>query len=69
MDTDPNGLSARKAEVLAHVCAGDTNGEIARALFISVNTVETYVRELLVHTGCGNRTQLAVWGAQHGYIK
>ena len=69
MKTDVHGLSTRKAEVLALVCTGATNGEIADALFVSVNTVETHVRELLVFTRCRNRTQLAAWGAQSGYAK
>lgn len=60
---DPNaavlGLTVREREVLAHVAAGRTYGEIARALMISEKTVSTHISHLLAKTGSANRVELA----------
>ena len=44
-------LSAREREVLECLVAGMTRQEVARALFISPNTVRTHVRNLLKQAG------------------
>ena len=41
------GLTARELEVLAHLVDGETNREIADALFISVKTAGTHVTSIL----------------------
>ena len=57
------GLTARELEVLAHLVDGETNREIANALFISVKTAGTHVtsilRKLDAHTR-GEAAALAV---------
>ncbi len=53
------GLTAREREVLAHVVAGRTYGEIARELVISQKTVSVHVSNLLRKTGTANRVELA----------
>ena len=53
------GLTAREREVLEHVVAGRTYGEIARALFVSEKTVSSHVSNLLRKTGASNRVELA----------
>jgi DNA-binding CsgD family transcriptional regulator/tetratricopeptide (TPR) repeat protein len=57
------GLTARELEVLAHLVDGETNREIAEALFISVKTAGTHVtsilRKLDAHTR-GEAAALAV---------
>lgn len=55
----PTGLTAREREVLAHIVAGRTYGEIARALFLSEKTVSSHVSNLLRKTGAANRVDLA----------
>ena len=52
-------LTGREREVLAHVAAGRTYGEIARALMISEKTVSTHISHLLAKTGSANRVELA----------
>jgi DNA-binding CsgD family transcriptional regulator len=52
------GVTPREAEVLAQVAAGHSNREIARALHLSVRTVEKHVERLLMKTG-HSRSELA----------
>ena len=53
------GLTAREREILAHLVAGRTYGEIARELVISEKTVSVHVSNLLHKTGTANRVELA----------
>jgi DNA-binding CsgD family transcriptional regulator len=59
-------LTAREEEVLAHVVAGRTYGEIARALVLSEKTVSSHVSHLLAKTGTANRVDLARWAGRRG---
>lgn len=54
------GLSAREEEVLALIALGNTNGEIGHELFLSIDTVKTYVRRLYAKLGVNNRAQAAL---------
>ena len=53
------GLTKREREILTHIVAGRTYGEIARALFLSEKTVSSHVSNILRKTGCANRVDLA----------
>lgn len=53
-------LSAREREVLAMLALGYRNREIAHELFLSVDTVKTYVRRVFQKLGVNNRTQAAL---------
>jgi DNA-binding CsgD family transcriptional regulator len=57
---DPR-LTAREREVGELVSRGYSNDEIARMLFVTVDTVKKHVSRVLVKTGCASRTQLAVY--------
>jgi DNA-binding NarL/FixJ family response regulator len=61
-----SGLSERESEVVALVGAGATNAEIARALYISEGTARNHVSKILRKLGLRDRTQLAIWAAEHG---
>ena len=66
----PNGmteLSARETEVLELICQGHSNMEIADDLFISVNSVKTYVRQIYQKIGVARRAQAVAWGLAQGY--
>ena len=65
-DSDlPAALSEREQEVLSLVAIGLTNREIATELYLSIDTVKTYLRSLFRKLGVSNRTQAAVEAANH----
>ncbi len=53
-------LTPREQAVTRLVCAGLTNCEIARELFVSVKTVEYHLGHVYAKVGVGTRTQLVV---------
>lgn len=60
------GLSARELEVLRLVCAGDSDQEIAEALFISVKTVQSHLDRIRTKTGARRRAELLRFSMDHG---
>ena len=56
-------LSAREQEVAQLVGAGQTNAEIAAALFLSPRTVERHVGNILTKLGYRSRIQIATEAA------
>jgi DNA-binding CsgD family transcriptional regulator len=64
----PAGLTPREIQVLRLVAQGATNRGVAKALQISVKTVDAHVSHILNKTGCANRAAAAAFAAQHGLI-
>jgi len=60
-------LSVRETEVLDLICRGMSNLEIADQLFVSVNSVKTYVRQIYQKIGVTRRSQAVAWGLEHGF--
>ncbi|MEW9702018.1 response regulator transcription factor [Paenibacillus sp. SI8] len=60
------GFTAREQEVAALLVRGDTNSEIAAALFISDASVKKHVNAMLSKTGLRNRTQLTKTILEYG---
>jgi DNA-binding NarL/FixJ family response regulator len=58
-------LTAREVEILAMICVGARNEEIAQKLFISTNTVKTHIYNIYKKISVPNRTQAALWAAKH----
>jgi two-component system, NarL family, response regulator LiaR len=58
-------LSDRESEVLALIALGLTNGEIADELYLSIETVKTYVKRLYAKLGVHNRAQAALAASTH----
>jgi DNA-binding CsgD family transcriptional regulator/tetratricopeptide (TPR) repeat protein len=56
---DPAGLTRREREVLALICAGRTDAEIATELFISAKTASHHVSAVLGKLGVPNRRAAA----------
>jgi DNA-binding NarL/FixJ family response regulator len=60
-------LTPREAEVLRLIAAGQSNREIARALFVSEATVKTHVNRIFAKTGSKDRVQAMRYAYTHGY--
>lgn len=59
-------LSRREEQVLALVGHGLTNREIGIELYVSVNSVKTYIRAAYRKVGVNRRSQAVSWCVQHG---
>lgn len=62
-------LTEREREVLQYLSAGASNKEIARALFISENTVRNHVRHILDKLHLSNRAQAAAYAVRNGIVR
>jgi DNA-binding NarL/FixJ family response regulator len=61
------GLSGRESNVLRLIVQGYSNVEIAERLFLSINSIKTYIRTTYRKIGVGNRQQAVTWAIQHGF--
>jgi DNA-binding NarL/FixJ family response regulator len=64
---DESELTPREAEVLRLIAAGQSNREIARALFVSEATIKTHVNRIFAKTGSRDRAQAIRYAYTHGY--
>jgi DNA-binding CsgD family transcriptional regulator/tetratricopeptide (TPR) repeat protein len=67
--TDPLGLTRREREVLALLCGGHTNAEIARRLFVAVKTVDHHVSAVLTKLNAPTRDAAAAQASRLGLVK
>jgi two-component system nitrate/nitrite response regulator NarL len=58
-------LSSRETEILCWLKEGAPNKVIARKLNLTEATVKVHVKAILRKIGVGNRTQAAIWAADH----
>jgi two-component system NarL family response regulator len=61
-------LTERETDVLKLIVSGNSNKEIASALFISEATVKTHVNNLLSKLGVSDRTQATTTALQRGIV-
>ena len=61
------GLSEREAEILALITQGKTNDEIADIVYLSINSIKTYIRSAYKKIGVTTRVQAVLWGVEHGF--
>ncbi len=61
-------LTERETDVLRLIVGGNSNKEIAAALFISEATVKTHINSLLGKLGVSDRTQAATTALQRGIV-
>ena len=57
-------LTAREEEVVIAVAQGQSNAEIADALFVSLSTVKTHLASVMAKLGARNRVEIALWAYQ-----
>jgi two-component system, NarL family, response regulator LiaR len=60
-------LTDREAEILTLICRGMSNDQIARQLYLSINSVKTYIRTAYRRIGASSRSQAVIWGLAHGF--
>ena len=61
------GLTDREAEVLALITQGRSNAEIAALMYLSANTVKSYIRHAYRKIGVTTRRHAILWGVEHGF--
>jgi len=61
-------LTAREAEVLAHVARGLSNAEIADALGLSIETIRTHVKHVYMKTGARDRAHAVIIAYETGLV-
>lgn len=60
-----NGLSPREAQILRYLMQGASNKRIAQMLCITESAVRSCIKGLLRKVQATNRTQAALWAAEH----
>jgi DNA-binding NarL/FixJ family response regulator len=60
-----NQLTSREQEVLRHIANGESNKQIARALDLSVRTVETHRLNIKRKLGIEGQAELIKFAVQH----
>jgi len=61
------GLTVREAEILSLIAQGMSNQQIAAHLFLSINSVKTYVRTAYRKIGAHSRSEAVGWAIRHGF--
>ncbi|QDH10994.1 helix-turn-helix transcriptional regulator [Nocardioides dongxiaopingii] len=61
-------LSPRERDMVRLIVAGMSNQEIADTLYLSINSVKTYIRSAYRRMGVETRTQAVVWGVRRGFL-
>lgn len=61
-------LSSREKQIVAFICKGLTNKEIANELYLSEGCIKVYLYHVFKKIGSENRTQLAVYAVSNPEI-
>ncbi|WP_454041775.1 response regulator [Cellulosimicrobium sp. Marseille-Q8652] len=61
-------LTAREHDIVALLCRGSSNAEIATALFLEPSTVKSHLSRIMTKTGARDRVQLVVWAYERGIV-
>ncbi|MGD9961466.1 response regulator transcription factor [Nocardioides sp.] len=61
------GLTPRESEVLALIAQGLSNQDIAGAIYVSINSVKSYIRSAYRKIGVERRSNAVLWALQHGF--
>jgi DNA-binding NarL/FixJ family response regulator len=63
------GLTQREREILLLVAEGNTNGDIARILWVTEQTVKFHLANIFRKLNVTNRTQAGRWAHTHGLVR
>jgi DNA-binding NarL/FixJ family response regulator len=66
--TEDPGLTRREVEILRLVANGLTNGEVARSLFVTEQTVKFHLSNIYRKLGVANRTEASRWAQLQGIL-
>lgn len=64
----PPGWTARETQVVALICGGLSNTEIADELHLSINSIKTYIRSAYRKVGLTCRSQVVAWAIEQGVV-
>ena len=67
-DVEKAGLTRREREILSLVAEGSTNGQVARTLWVTEQTVKFHLANIFRKLDVTNRTQASRWAHMHGLI-
>ncbi len=62
-------LTERERDVLELITNGYSNEQISRMLYLSINSVKTYVRSGYRKIGAETRSHAVIWGVRHGLLR
>jgi DNA-binding NarL/FixJ family response regulator len=65
---DDPGLTRREIEILRLVANGLTNGEVARSLYVTEQTVKFHLSNIYRKLGVANRTEASRWAQLQGIL-
>jgi len=68
-DDDTDSLTARERSVLEQLIAGDSNKEIATAIYVSENTVKYHLKNILRKLHVNNRAQVVAWAMRQEWYQ
>jgi DNA-binding NarL/FixJ family response regulator len=61
-----HGLTPREAEVVGLITQGYSNQEIAERMYVSINSIKSYIRSAYRTMGVTTRAQAVLWGVDNG---
>ena len=61
-------LSEREVDIVRRIATGMSNDQIADSIFVSVNTVKSYIRSAYRKMRVGTRSHAVVWAFDHGLV-